>query len=107
MSYESAIIEALGILANPPVNPPAAVAAALAQLTTSVGNWREMHGVSNTSLGEGPSVGLFENKLAQIVSIDLQVYRNAESAAGLAADPMQQRRPMGTGWDFSTRHVPA
>jgi hypothetical protein len=30
MSYESAIVEALGILANPPENPPARVAAALA-----------------------------------------------------------------------------
>ena len=48
MSYESAIIEALGLTA-PPGDAPAAVAAALAQLTTSVGNWREMHGVSNTS----------------------------------------------------------
>ena len=42
-----------------------------------------------------------------MVSIDLQGYRNTLAAAGLAADPMQQRRPMGTGWDFSTRHVPA
>jgi len=50
---------------------------------------------------------MFEDKLAQMVAIDLRVYRNALDAAGLAADTMQQRRPMGTGWDFSTRHVPA
>jgi hypothetical protein len=50
---------------------------------------------------------MFEDKLAQMVAIDLRVYRNALDAAGLASAPMQQRRPMGTGWDFSTRHVPA
>ena len=49
---------------------------------------------------------MFEDKIAQMVSIDLQVFLNALTAAGLAADPMQQRRPMGTARDFSTRHVP-
>jgi hypothetical protein len=50
---------------------------------------------------------MFEDKLAQMVSIDLRVYQNALAAAGLAADAAQNRRPIGTGWDFSTRHVPA
>ena len=66
-----------------------------------------MHGVSRQSMGAGPGVSLFEDKLAQMVAIDLQVYRDALDAAGLPADPVQQRRPMGTGRDFSTRHVPA
>ena len=106
MSYESAIIEALGLTA-PPGDAPAAVQSAWSALQTAIANWQQMHGVSHQSMGAGPSVSMFEDKLAQMVSIDLQVYRNALAAAGLAADPMQQRRPMGTGWDFSTRHVPA
>ncbi len=65
-----------------------------------------MHGVSHQSLGAGPGVSMCEDKLAQMVFIDLGAYRNARANAGLAADPMQRRRPIGTGWDFSTRHVP-
>jgi hypothetical protein len=107
MSYESAIVEALAILTSPPANPPSGVAAALTQLTTSIANWRQMHGVSHQSMGSGPSVSMFEDKLAQMVSIDLSVYNNALATAGLSADPMLRRRPIGTGWDFSTRHVPA
>jgi hypothetical protein len=76
-------------------------------MQTSIANWRQMHGVSHQSMGGGPSVSMFEDKLAQMVSIDLGVYKNALAAAGLASAPMQQRRPIGTGWDFSTRHVPA
>ncbi len=106
MSYEAAIIEALGLTA-PPGDAPAAVQSTWSALQISIANWRQMHGVSHQSLGAGPSVSMFEDKLAQMVSIDLGVYKNALAAAGLAADPMQQRRPMGTGWDFSTRHVPA
>lgn len=106
MSYESAIIEALG-LTVPPANAPAAVQSEWSALQTSIANWRQMHGVAYQSMGAGPSVSMFEDKLAQMVSIDLQVYRNALAAAGLTSDPMQQRRPMGTGWYFSTRHVPA
>ena len=106
MTYESSIVEALGLTA-PPGDAPAAVQSAWARLQESLSAWRQMHGVSHQSLGAGPSVSLFEDNLAQMVSIDLQVYRNALSAAGLAADPMQRRRPMGTSWDFSTRHVPA
>ncbi len=106
MSYESAIIEALGLTA-PPGDAPAAVQNAWTRLQESLIVWRQMHGVSHQSLGAGPSVSMFEDKLAQMVSIDLRVYRNALDAAGLAADPSQRRRPIGTGWDFSTRHVPA
>ncbi len=76
------------------------------RLQESLTVWRQMHGVSHQSLGAGSSVSMCEDKLAQMVSIDLQVYRNALANAGLAADPMQRRRPIGTGWDFSTRHVP-
>ena len=57
-------------------------------------------------MGVGPHMSMFEDQLAQMVAIDLRVYRNALDAAGLASDPMQQRRPIGTGWDYSTRHVP-
>jgi hypothetical protein len=77
------------------------------RLQESSAAWRQMHAVANQGLGSGPSVGMFEAKLAQMVSIDVQVYRNAFAVVGLAADPMQQRRPMGTGRDFLTRHVPA
>jgi hypothetical protein len=35
-----------------------------------------MHGVSHLSMGSGSSVSMFEDKLAQMFSIDLQVYRN-------------------------------
>ena len=97
MSYESAIIEALGLTA-PPGDAPATVQSPWSALQTSIANWRQMHGVSHQSMGAGPSVSMFEDKLAQMVAL---------AAAGLSADPMQQRRPMGTGWDFSTRHVPA
>jgi len=106
MSYEPAIVEALGLTA-PAGDAPAAVQSAWTRLQESLTAWRQMHGVSHQSLGAGPSVSMFEDKLAQMVAIDLRVYRNALDAVGLAADPMQQRRPMGTGWDFSTRHVPA
>lgn len=106
MSYESAIIEALGLIA-PAGDAPAAVQSAWARLQESITAWRQMHAIANQGLGSGPSVSMFEDKLAQMVAIDLRVYRNALDAAGLAADAMQKRRPMGTGWDFSTRHVPA
>ena len=106
MSYESEIVDALGLTA-PSGSAPATIQLAWTRLQESLAAWRQMHGVSHQSLGAGPSVSMFEDKLAQMVSIDLGVYKNALAAAGLAADPMQQRRPMGTGWDFSTRHVPA
>jgi hypothetical protein len=106
MSYESAIVEALG-LTFPPGDAPSAVQNAWSRLQESLTAWRQMHAVANQGLGSGPNVSMFEDKLAQMVSIDLQVYRNALDTAGLAADPMQRRRPIGTGWDFSTRHVPA
>ena len=105
MSYESAIIEALGLTA-PPGDAPAAVQSAWSALQTAIANWRQMHGVSNQSSGEGPSVGMFKDGLAQAVSIHLGAYKNALATAGLVADPMLLRRPIGTGWDFSTRHVP-
>ena len=105
MSYKSAIVEALGLTA-PAGDAPAAVQSAWTRLEVSLTAWRQMHGLSHQSLGAGPSVSMFEGTLAQMVAIDLQVDRNALAAAGLAADPMQQRRPMGTGWDFSTRHDP-
>ena len=106
MSYESAIVEALGLTA-PAGAAPAVVQSAWSRLQESLAAWRQMHAVANQGLGSGPSVSMFEDKLAQMVAIDLRVYRNALDAAGLASAPMQQRRPMGTGWDFSTRHVPA
>lgn len=106
MSYESAIVEALGLTA-PAGDAPAAVQSAWARLQESLTAWRQMHGVAHQSMGSGPSVSMFEDKLAQMVSIDLRVYRSALAAAGLAPDAAQQRRPIGTGWDFSTRHVPA
>jgi hypothetical protein len=106
MTYESAIVEALGL--NPPAgSAPAAVQSAWTRLQESLAAWRQMHGVSHQSMGSGPSVSMFEDKLAQMVSIDLRVYKNALASAGLAADAAQSRRPIGTGWDFSTRHVPA
>jgi hypothetical protein len=106
MSYESDIVEALGLIASTG-DAPAAVQSAWTRLQESLAAWRQMHAVANQGLGSGPSVSMFEDKLAQMVAIDLRVYRNALETAGLAADAMQQRRPMGTGWDFSTRHVPA
>ena len=106
MSYEAAIIEALGLTA-PPGDAPAAVQSAWSALQTSIANWRQMHGVSHQSSGSGPSVGTFEGEFAKRVSIELGAYKNALAAAGLAADPMLLRRPIGTSWDFSTRHVPA
>jgi hypothetical protein len=106
MSYESAIVEALNLVA-PAGDAPASVQSAWTRLQESISSWRQMHAVANQGLGSGPSVSMFEDKLAQMVAIDLRVYRNALDAAGLAADPMQRRRPIGTGWDFSTRHVPA
>jgi|GEM_PF-4826999 len=106
MSYESAIVEALSLIA-PAGDAPAAIQTAWSRLQESLTAWRHMHGVSHQSMGAGPSVSMFEDKLAQMVAIDLRVYKNALDAAGLASDRMQQRRPMGTGWDFSTRHVPA
>jgi hypothetical protein len=106
MSYESAIVEALG-LTPPGGGAPAPIQSAWARLQESLTAWRQMHGISHQSMGSGPSVSMFEDKLAQMVSIDLRVYQNALAAAGLAADAAQNRRPIGTGWDFSTRHVPA
>ena len=106
MSYESAIVEALGLTA-PAGGVPAAVQSAWTRLHESLTAWRQMHGVSHQSMGSGPSVSMFEDKLAQMVAIDLRVYHNALAAAELAPDAAQQRRPIGTGWDFSTRHVPA
>jgi hypothetical protein len=106
MSYESAIVEALDLNA-PAADAPVAIQSAWARFQESLAAWRQMHGVSHQGMGSRPSVSMFEDKLAQMVAIDLQVYRNALAAAGLNADPMQQRRPMGTGRDFSTRHVPA
>ena len=97
MSYESEIVDALGLTA-PSGSAPATIQLAWTRLQESLAAWRQMHGVSHQSLGAGPSVSMFEDKLAQMVAL---------AAAGLSADPMQQRRPMGTGWDFSTRHVPA
>jgi len=106
MSYESAIVEALGLTA-PAGDAPAAVQSAWTRLQESMTAWRQMHAVANQWLGSGPSVSMFEDKLAQMVAIDLRVHRNALDAAWLASDPMQRRRPMGTARDFSTRHVPA
>jgi hypothetical protein len=106
MSCESVIVEALGLTA-PAGDAPAAVQYAWTRLQESLSSWRQMHGVSHQSMGSGPSVSMFEDKLAQMVAIDLRVYKIALEGTGLASDPMQMRRPIGTGWDFSTRHVPA
>ena len=106
MSYESAIIEALSLPPLPP-EAPAVVQSARSQVEESLAVWRQMHPIANQNIGGGPSVSMFEDKFAQQVSIDLGAYKYVLAAAGLAADPMQSRRPMGTGWDFSTRHVPA
>lgn len=75
MSCEFAIIEGLGLTA------PAAVQSAWSRLQESLTAWRQMHGVSNQSMGSGPSVSMFEDKLAQMVAIDLRVYRNALETA--------------------------
>jgi hypothetical protein len=66
-----------------------------------------MHAIANQNMSGGPSAGMFEGKFAQQVFIDLSAYKQILASEGLAADPMQARRPKGTGWDFSTRHVPA
>lgn len=106
MSYEFEIVEALGLPA-PSVPAPADVQSKWSRLQESLTNWRQMHGVSHQSMGSGPSVSMFEDKLAQMVAMDLRAYKNALAAAGLAPDATQTRRPIGTAWDFSTRHVPA
>jgi len=72
MSCESAIVEALGLIA-PPGDAPAAVQSTWSRLQESLTAWRQMHGVSHQSLGAGPGVSMFEDNLAQMVSIDLQV----------------------------------
>ena len=58
MSYESAIVEALGFSA-PAGDVPAAVQSAWARLQDSLTAWRQMHGVSHQSMGSGPSVSMF------------------------------------------------
>jgi len=105
MSYENDLVEALGLTA-PATDAPAAVQNAWVRLQESLTAWRQMHAISSQNMGTGPSVGMYEDKLAQMVSIDLRVYRNALTAAALAPDPLQSRRPIGSGLDFSTREVP-
>lgn len=104
MNYESDIIAALGLTA-PANTAPATVQSAWTRLQDSITAWRAMHGISHQSMGSGPSVGMFEDKLAQMVSIDLRVYRNALAAAGLTGDPRQAVPPMGAGMRFDTREV--
>jgi len=72
MSCESAIIEAPGLTA-PHGDAPASVQSAWSDLQTFIANWRQMHGVSHQSMRADPGVSLFEDKLAQMVAIDLQV----------------------------------
>jgi hypothetical protein len=104
MSYENDLVEALGLSA-PENTAPAAVQSAWTRLQDSLSAWRAMHGISHQSMGSGPSVSMYEDKLAQMVSIDLRVYKNALTAAEMAPDPLQSRRPVGSGFDFSTREV--
>ena len=104
MSYENDVVEALGLTA-PANDAPAPVQSAWTALQEALTAWNEMHAVSSQSMGSGPSVGMFEDKLAQMVSIRLRVLKNALAAAELAPDPQQSRRPMGSGFDFSTREV--
>ncbi len=104
MSYENDLVEALGLSA-PSEAAPAAVQKAWTALQASLTAWRQMHGIEQQSIGSGPVVTMFEDKLSQMVSIDLRVFKNALAAAELTPDPLQGRRPIGSGFDFSTRAV--
>ncbi len=94
MSYGSEIVKALG-MAAPAGAAPTAAQSAWTRLREFLTAWRQMHGVSHQRMGSGPSVSMFEDKLTQMVAIDLRVYQNALAAAG---NPQEEPAPVEGPW---------